>query len=188
MENRAHLLDCALTLFSARGYDAVGVQEIVEAAGVTKPTLYHYFTNKRGLLDTLLDEQFKPLTAAVRQAADYQGDLVMSLRKVMLAFFNFAGENPIFYRLQLALYFASPDSEPNQAASHFSIEQYHLVEEMFVRAGEQHGNLKGRQSTYAATLIGLINTYIGLFLNGFIVLNEPQVYQAVQQFMYGIFS
>jgi len=36
MENRAHLLDCALTLFSARGYDAVGVQEIVEAAAAVR--------------------------------------------------------------------------------------------------------------------------------------------------------
>jgi TetR/AcrR family transcriptional regulator len=188
MENRAHLLDCALALFSARGFDAVGVQEIVEAAGVTKPTLYHYFTNKRGLLDTLLDERFKPLTTALCQAAEYQGDLVMSLRKVMLVFFNFAVENPVFYRLQLALYFASPESEPNQAASHFSLEQYRLVEEMFVHAGEQHGNLKGRHGTYAATFIGLINTFIGLFLNGHIVLSEPLVYQAVQQFMYGIFS
>ena len=188
MENRAHLLDCALTLFAARGYDAVGVQEIVEAAGVTKPTLYYYFNSKRGLLNILLDEWFTPLTAAVRQAAEYQGDLVMSLRGVMLAFFNFAVENPAFYRLQLALYFASPESEPNQAVSQFSIEQYRLVEEMFVRASEQHGNLKGRHGTYAATFIGLINTYIGLFLNDHIVLNEPLVYKAVQQFMYGIFS
>ena len=52
MENRDHILDCALRLFAARGYDAVGVQEIVELAGLTKPTLYHYFGSKRGLLET----------------------------------------------------------------------------------------------------------------------------------------
>jgi AcrR family transcriptional regulator len=188
MENRAKLLECALDLFSARGYDAVGVQEIVEAAGVTKPTLYHYFNHKRGLLDTLLEEQFTPLTRAIRPAAEYQGDLVMSLRKVMQAYFNFAVEHPVFYRLTLTLYFAPPGSEPNQTAGHFTDEQYHLVEEMFVQAGAQHGNLKGRQSTYTATLIGLINTYIGLFLNGFVTLNDALVYQAVQQYMYGIFA
>ncbi len=188
MENRVKLLECALDLFSARGYDAVGVQEIVEAAGVTKPTLYHYFNHKRGLLDTLLEEQFAPLNGAIHQAAEYQGDLVMSLRNVLTVYFNFAVEHPVFYRLTLALYFASPGSEPNQAASRFTREQYHLVEEMFIQAGAQHGNLKGRQGTYAATLIGLINTYIGLFLNGYIVLNGALVYQAVQQYMYGIFA
>ncbi len=56
MDNRSTLLKCALDLFAARGYDGVGVQEIVEAAGVTKPTLYHYFGSKQGLLQALLEE------------------------------------------------------------------------------------------------------------------------------------
>ena len=42
MDNREKILNCALELFHARGYDAVGVQEIAEMAGVTKPTLYYY--------------------------------------------------------------------------------------------------------------------------------------------------
>ena len=49
MENREKLLSCALDLFYARGYDAVGIQEIVDAAGVTKPTMYYYFGSKKGL-------------------------------------------------------------------------------------------------------------------------------------------
>jgi TetR/AcrR family transcriptional regulator len=55
MDNRNNLLDHALNLFAERGYEAVGVQEVVETAGVTKPTLYHFFANKRGLLDALLE-------------------------------------------------------------------------------------------------------------------------------------
>ena len=35
MDNRATLLEQALQLFAQRGYDAIGVQEIVEQAGVT---------------------------------------------------------------------------------------------------------------------------------------------------------
>ncbi len=188
MDNRTAILDCALSQFSARGYDAVGVQEIVEAVGVTKPTLYHYFTNKRGLLEALLEEKFKPLIESIRVAADYQNDLVMSLRKVMQAYFSFARQDPVFYRMQLTLFFASPESEPNQAARRFQNDQYRLVEEMFVQAGRQHGNLKNRQAAYAATFIGLINTYIGLFLNGYLVLDDPLVYQAVKQYMNGIFA
>ena len=33
MDNRAAILSAALALFAERGYDAVGVQEVVEAAG-----------------------------------------------------------------------------------------------------------------------------------------------------------
>ena len=54
MENKENLLTCARDLFYARGYDAVGIQEIVDAAGVTKPTMYYYFGSKQGLLEELM--------------------------------------------------------------------------------------------------------------------------------------
>ena len=38
MDNRSNLLQCAKELFYAKGYDAVGVQEIVDRAGLTKPS------------------------------------------------------------------------------------------------------------------------------------------------------
>ena len=46
MDNRKMILETALDLFYARGYDAVGVQEVAERSGVTKPTLYYYFKSK----------------------------------------------------------------------------------------------------------------------------------------------
>ena len=49
MDNRETILETALDLFYTRGYDAVGVQEIAERSGVTKPTLYYYFKSKYGL-------------------------------------------------------------------------------------------------------------------------------------------
>ena len=61
MENREKLLSCALDLFYARGYDAVGIQEIVDAAGVTKPTMYYYFGSKKGLLEDLIQGIFNDL-------------------------------------------------------------------------------------------------------------------------------
>ena len=36
------------------GFDATSVREIVEAAGVAKPTLYYYFGSKEGLAQALL--------------------------------------------------------------------------------------------------------------------------------------
>ena len=44
------LLAAATRLFAAQGYDRTSVQEIVEAAGVTKGALYHYFGSKDDLL------------------------------------------------------------------------------------------------------------------------------------------
>ncbi|MFI6349310.1 TetR/AcrR family transcriptional regulator [Streptomyces sp. NPDC050560] len=47
------LLAAATRLFAERGYDRTSVQEIVEAAGVTKGALYHYFGSKEDLLQEI---------------------------------------------------------------------------------------------------------------------------------------
>ncbi|MEA4908331.1 MAG: TetR/AcrR family transcriptional regulator [Chloroflexi bacterium] len=188
MENREHLMFCALHLFSSRGYEAVGVQEIVESAGLTKPTLYHYFGSKHGLLDAMLKEYYTDFNHRVREAADYHGDLPLTLNHIAAAYFQFARERRTFTRMALALGFAPPSSEAYQAVLPYSREQYVLLEEMFAQAAENHGNMKGRQRAYAATLIGMLNTYVIMFLNGHIDLDDQLLYQAVHQFMHGIFS
>lgn len=188
MDNKQVLLDRALELFSQRGYDAVGVREVVEAAGVTKPTLYHYFECKRGLLDALLRREGAPMLEQIQRAADYQHDLVLTLESIARAYFRFAQENKIFYRLQMAMVFAPPESEANQAIRAFSKQQYDILETVFIQAAEDHGNLRGRHKRYAAALLGQINVMVGLYLNDSLELTNEVTYLTIHQFMYGIFS
>ncbi len=188
MDNRALLLQCALDLFAARGYDAGGVQEICEAAGVTKPTLYHYFGSKQGLMQALLGEQEGALTRSVRAAAEYHGDLPLTLTTVAKAYFAFARQQSAFYRLQLAMWFAPSESEASTLVAPNSQEQSQIIESLFLQAVHDHGNMRGRQRAYATTFVGLINTYINLWLNGYVDLNDDLVYRAVHQFQHGIYS
>ena len=44
------ILDAALAVFAERGYRNTRLEHVGEAAGVTKGTIYHYFTNKEELL------------------------------------------------------------------------------------------------------------------------------------------
>ncbi len=187
-DNRSVILRHALELFAARGYDAVGVQEICDASAITKPTLYHYFGNKRGLLDALLGEYFGRLNASVGQAAVYHRDLTHTLTVTITAFFQFASAYPLFYRFQLALWFAPPESEAHQAVSPWHLEQYRLLETLFTQAAQDHGNMRNRQRAYATTFLGMVNTYVGMGLNGHICLDDELTYQALHQFMHGIFS
>ena len=46
-ERRNQLLDLGRRLFNARPYDAISIEEIAEAAGISKGLLYHYFPSKR---------------------------------------------------------------------------------------------------------------------------------------------
>jgi TetR/AcrR family transcriptional regulator len=187
-DNRANILTQALELFAERGYDAVGVQEIAAAAGVTKPTLYHYFGSKAGLLEILLSSHFDLFIECVRSAALYRGDLPLTLTNVAQACFTFARQDPAFYRFQLSMNFAPPESDPAKVMRQFNENQYELIEHIFIQATNDHGNMRGRHQRYAVTFRGIIDTYIGLFLNGYIHLNDEVMVQAVHQFMHGIYS
>jgi len=188
MDNREKILSCTLELFSERGYDAVGVQEIAEAAGITKPTLYHYFGNKENLLYELLKYHFEGFLSVIRQRASYKGDITVTLSKIISAYFSFAQNNDKFYRMHLAMYFSPPGSVSNKISKEFNRKQYEIIEGLFMEAAKTHGNMRGRHRMYGATFIGMVNTYIIMSFNEGIVLNEELIYKALHQFMHGIFS
>lgn len=188
MDNKENIQACALALFSAKGYDAVGVQEICESAGITKPTLYHYFGSKRGLLEALLAGHFTILHARIADAAAYQGDLPLTLQRLAETYFKFAVEYPVFYRLQLGLWFAPLESEGFMVLSSKNRFQHDLIEGVFHQAVRQHGNMTGRHQAYAFTFLGMLNTYIGLGFNGLAKLDVDLARLAVRQFQYGIYS
>ena len=58
MDNKTKILKNAVKLFSEKGYDAVGIQELVSINKVTKPTLYYYFGSKEGLLKEIYKNYF----------------------------------------------------------------------------------------------------------------------------------
>jgi AcrR family transcriptional regulator len=186
--NRETILERALGLFSERGYEAVGVAELCEVSDVTKPTLYHYYGSKRGLLDAILAERGGRLASLVEAAAAYGHDVPSGLERIALAFARSAREDAPFARLRLALSFAPPSSEGGMAATALNDGIFADVEAFFREAAKDHGNMRGRSRPYAAAFIGTIDTYVGLYLAKRSPLSDEVVRGAVRQFMYGIFS
>ncbi|MCE6995964.1 TetR/AcrR family transcriptional regulator [Saccharothrix sp. S26] len=79
------IVGAAVRLFAAKGFDATTVQEVVEAASVTKGALYHYFGSK----DDLLFEIYRSLIG--RQMADLDGivaaglDAATTVRRIVVS-------------------------------------------------------------------------------------------------------
>ncbi len=67
-QRRQQLFAVALELFAHRGYRATTMDDIADAAGVTKPLLYQHFSSKRALYLELVDSIARELLTAVREA------------------------------------------------------------------------------------------------------------------------
>ncbi len=106
-----HIARVAARLFAQNGYDATSVREIVEAAGVAKPTLYYYFRSKEGLAHALLTLPLSNLVAALRQAVGTVEEPVACLEQVMEAQYAFCREDPDRARFIYALLFGPLGAE-----------------------------------------------------------------------------
>ena len=74
------LLAEATRLFAERGFEGTSVQEIVEAAGVTKGALYHYFGSKDDLLHEIYGRLLRLQQERLDGVADSGGSATQRLR------------------------------------------------------------------------------------------------------------
>jgi len=58
---RAQILRCAKEVFSKKGYHNASVSDLITRAGIARGTFYLYFTSKRHIFDTLLDDLLQEL-------------------------------------------------------------------------------------------------------------------------------
>src|SRR5215213_2031037 len=65
---RERVLDTAYELFSRRGIRAVGVEEVIERAGVAKATLYRHFPSKDALVLAFLERREERWTRGMVEA------------------------------------------------------------------------------------------------------------------------
>jgi len=96
---RAQLLRAARDVFVAQGYHAAAMDDIAEAAGVSKPVLYQHFPGKLDLYVALLDDGIADLVAAVRAALDSTTDNNLRVTATTQAYFDFVADPAGAFRL-----------------------------------------------------------------------------------------
>lgn len=193
MDNRERILESALNLFHARGYDAVGVQEIVDTAGISKPTLYYYFGSKKGLLEQVLADHCAELGRNIDIAIGKKGDIAQLLYEIARCFFDFGFKHRKSYFLMLALFYSGRESEGFQVVYPIIESYYQKIVSVFDQAAHVLGNMHGRQRQFAIGFVGILDHYLMLMNNKLkeeevTPISDEQTYAIVHQFMYGIFS
>lgn len=88
-ETEARLLDCALTVFAAKGYDGASVRDIIGAAGVTEPTLYYYSEGKLDLFRRIVRTSYGDSLRQLKSSIESIPGNIERLRTIILSSFHY---------------------------------------------------------------------------------------------------
>lgn len=64
------IMDVAAKLFQTKGYDKTSTNDILDAVGIARGTLYHHFKSKEDIMDALIERQTEYLLIAARKIAE----------------------------------------------------------------------------------------------------------------------
>jgi AcrR family transcriptional regulator len=87
---RELLLEAAADLFAARGYHAVGIDDIGAAAGISGPGVYRHFAGKQALLEALCDRAMTRMLDGARRTRSAAPDAATALEALVDLHVDFA--------------------------------------------------------------------------------------------------
>jgi AcrR family transcriptional regulator len=162
-ETRIKILSGAQDLFAQRGYDATGIMDICDAAGVSKGAFYHHFPSKQAIFMALLEDwlaQLDVLMQAALAAAPNVPEGLVDMAGLTSSVFEAADKQfPLFLEFWVQ---ASRQQEIWQTV----MAPYHRYQALFSSIfdkGIQEGSLNREVSSAAAARV-IIALAMGLLL------------------------
>jgi AcrR family transcriptional regulator len=131
------LMRVSVELFAEQGYAQTSVQQIVDAAGVTKGALYHYFKSKDDLLfdiyDRILSLQREHFDEIVARGLPSAETMRLACEDVLVTSIGWLHEGTVFFRSQHML------SDDRQREVKHRRREYNDAFETLLVAGQQEG-------------------------------------------------
>ena len=99
----SQMLEVAGSVFAARGFHEASMDEIADAADISKPMLYNYFGSKEGLYFAYVDLSYRQIIAAIDEAVAGAvaagGGPAQQLRTGVRAYYRYVGEHQDAFRV-----------------------------------------------------------------------------------------
>lgn len=143
------VINTARKLFMQRGYSAVSVNDIVQAAEITKPTLYYHFTDKEELFVQMALQMLEEMYTAMQSALEGQEGARARLTALAAMLLPASGSDTRMMR--------------NEAREHLSAAQQQRLGEAFnrqmfepLRDEMQQGIDRGEIGRYSAAELAML--------------------------------
>ncbi|OGO62316.1 MAG: hypothetical protein A2032_07250 [Chloroflexi bacterium RBG_19FT_COMBO_49_13] len=169
-ETHHKIIEAATQLFSKTGYDATGVAEICQAAGVSKGAFYHHFPTKQAVFMELLTNYLNGIESGfnlMRQETHNVPKVILQMAEIVGSLFQTADIHlPIFLEFWTQ---ANHDPQVWQA----SIAPYRRYQSYFaemIQEGIDEGSLEPVDAELASRV--LVSLAIGMLMQS---LFDPQI-------------
>ena len=117
------ILDKALELFSAKGYDSVSVCEIAKAVGIKAPSLYNHFPSKQAIFNAIVDS-----TAAKYEADTDKINIHVQDVKRDIPIFTETTEEALFEKVRQIFEYSLHNDTVSRFRRMMTIEQFRSPE------------------------------------------------------------
>jgi TetR/AcrR family fatty acid metabolism transcriptional regulator len=162
---RKLILDAAIRVFAERGYHGARVGDIAEQAGVAHGLLYHYFSSKEEVLQTVFRENWVELLGrfrAVEESDEPAGEKLQGIAKILLRTWR---NDPALVTVMVREVARSPQLQGQVE----EVREAFGILERVIREGQERGELRADVDPQLASWIlygGLEEVLTGWVLGG----------------------
>jgi len=135
------------------GIDAMRVEPLAKALGITKGSFYWHFADRRALLDAMLEAWMQGRVAAIRQQAPLRGAPAAVLRQVADLYTRNANARGLAIELAIRA-LARTDDGAAKAVRGVDRERLQQVGDLFAALGWPRGEAQARAVLFYSYLFG----------------------------------
>lgn len=179
-ERKNEILDAAERLFAAKGYDGTSTNDILDAVGIARGTLYYHFKSKEDILDAMIDRMMSKMTAKAETLAVQREIPVLQRLTMMITALNVSGE--------LGQEIMEQIHRPQNALMHQKIQNRLLsnITPLFVGLIEE-GNRQGIcQTDYPAEVAEITFLYVNTAFDNLMEYGEEERQKKIAGFIYNL--
>ena len=101
LKNKQAILETAISLFSANGYENTSIEQIAKIAGVGKGTVYSYFQTKKEIIKGFCEYELEKIHLELVKRSNQDASILEQMLTIYMTEFHHVTQNREFGRLYL---------------------------------------------------------------------------------------
>jgi AcrR family transcriptional regulator len=139
-KNKQAILDAAISLFSANGYENTSIEHIAKIAGVGKGTVYSYFQTKKDIIKGFCEYELEKIHLELVKRSDQDASILEQMLTIYMTEFHHVTQNREFGRLYMRESVFPCDSDVQ--SSQETDDKYFQILFPILQKGQDRGELR----------------------------------------------